>query len=145
MVWSQVNDPGVWADGVNRFILSFYVDADNYTFLRKRNLANTLEWYYRAGGVNKIRTVGGVDTLDFFHMSITVSANMDEVRAYLNGVQQGAPLNGLGVWAGLLKTDGALIGSWTPPPNVLWHGWEAHAVVFDYAMPLAGIEDLAVV
>ena len=144
-VWMRVANAGTWTDGLARRCLALIADGDNSIFLSKLTTNNTLWARYRAGGVNKYVTIAGQSFTDFRAFGITWSGPSadDEVRVYLAGVQQGLTQTGLGAWAGGLTT--AVIGANSLVPTFPHHGWEAHAVVFDYAMPPAGMLDLATI
>ena len=142
MVWARVNDATVWTNGVLGYLWRCLVNVNNSIFLCKYTTDSQLYARYRAGAVSKIFT-HNTSTLDWFCLALTASASADEARLFFNGVQSGATQNGLGVWAGVIGT--ALIGSSDPPPLRVWHGWEAHVVVFDYALPPAAVLDLAVI
>lgn len=145
IAWARVNGAGVWTDGITRWILRLYADANNRIELYRHAVNNRLTWLYVAGGVFSFRSVNGLAMLDFFHMAITWSATADEVWIYLNGIPQGPVINGLGAWVGVLDPIRTVIGAGTTVPANVWHGWEQHVPVFDYAIPPAGILDLATV
>lgn len=144
MVWPRANDVGVWTDGESRDILHFRADISNFVKIsRIGGVNNRINAAYKAAGIWSERNVDGLVTTDWVHWAITWSGPLlaNEMRLYLNGVQQGAPVVGLGAWAG--APTSALIGANTAVPSRVWHGWLAHVAVFDYAIPPADIWELA--
>ena len=130
--WCQVRAAGVWADGQNRRIFQFLADASN----------NVLDWTYIAGGVSSARTKTITPTA-WFHLALTWSKSGDQVKAYYNGIQEGATLTGLGVWAGSLAATGTTIGSSSSAGSFIWDGNLAHAAIFGSALSAAQVATLA--
>ena len=139
--WTRMFNVGVWTDGIRRFAVHLLVDGNNRVYLFKDIVNNVLEWNYTSGSVANTRQRAAVATTDWFHMGLTVSKTTNEVRAYYQGVQEGATMGGLGVWAGALIR--AIIGADIATPLRVWHGWEAHVAVWNRALPPAAMADLA--
>lgn len=134
MVWARVANSGVWTDGSVRRIINLYASALDLVEIQLPAGVNTLRFRYRAGGVAEVVSVT-TSTTDWFCGALTWSASADEVRAYLNGVQQGATQVGLGVWAGNLLNNRTNIGcNNTVGPTEVWHGYTAHGAVWDRAL-----------
>lgn len=145
MVWARVANAGVWTDAVNRRPLSLVVvNGVNDVYFQKRAGANQFLFVYTAGGVTHFLTIA-LNTILWFNAMITWSASADEVRFYLDGVQQGVTLNGLGVWAGNLAATRTIIGAQVTMPAEVFHGYLAHGAVWDRALSPAEIAQLAVV
>jgi hypothetical protein len=142
MVWPRVNSAGAWIDGATRDVLTLAADGNNYIKLRKSAVNNTAFWEYKAGGVSKSVSVI-TSILPYACWVLTWSAAGDEVRAYLNGVQQGTTQTTLGIWAGPLAPTFCTIGAASTVPAAVFHGWEAHAAVWNRALPLAEVASLA--
>lgn len=67
--------------------------------------------------------------LPWYHIGVTWSKINDRVRAYLNGIKQGADQNGLGNWLGNLTNTGSIIGAADSVPSLIWHGYLAHGFI----------------
>lgn len=145
IIWARVNDIGVWTDGIARRLFNLRVDGNNRMYVSTTVGGNALFWAYIAGGVARTVALGGLAELNWMCAGITCTASVGtgEMRAYYNGIQTGLTQVALGAWAGLLDPIRTVIGDQLVPPPVSWHGWEAHCVIFDYAVPPAGMWDLA--
>lgn len=143
--WVRVVNVGAWTDGVERRGLTVAVDGNNFVILRKSAAANRLDWYYRSGGVQNLRGRVGLTTTGWICMAMTWNKPADEVRAYYNGVQEGATMNGLGVWAGALNANLCVIGAADNTPALVWHGWKAHAALWNAVLTPAQIAELSYV
>lgn len=115
----KVNAVGVWTDGLVRYACLLWGGAANYIYIGKSNINDRLNFVYRAGGVNSAVQITTSD-VGWFHAALSVNVPDDEVRAYVNGEQQGVTQTGLGVWAGVLT--GAGVGSDNAGASC-WHGW----------------------
>jgi len=142
--WIRVHNAGVWTDSAQRLILDIRVDATNRMNLCRHPNDNALRWLYESqgGGISTTLDVSFGGVTDWICMALTISETINEMRAYGNGAQVGPMVPVLGIWTGNITS--ALIGSWVGPALV-WHGWEAHIAIFDYAIPPAGILDLATI
>jgi len=111
-----------WTDGAERVLLTFGADGNNYTALRKKAGANSMQWVYVAGGVVLELSQAGfsADTLQTFGQTHSLSA--DQFKSFVNGSQVGATQNGLGTWAGSLATNLCVIGAGTSVPVNIWNG-----------------------
>ena len=120
-------------DGQWRNLIYISVDVNNRVVLQKSNVNNLFYGVYVAGGVNLNRSFTMSDT-KWHHWAITGSKINNQVKIYLDGVQQGATLVGLGVWAGALVANGNCIGAQNTVPNQVHLGWLAHAAISDVAL-----------
>ena len=145
IIWAKVNAVGVWTDGVEHRISTFRADINNRLINGTNSLANQLRWAYRSGGVFNLRDGLGYTTVDWFMHTITWSKALDEVRAFHNGAQVGATMNGLGVWAGALANTTTVLGSASTVPANSWHGWLGPSGIWGRALPPAEVLDLYVV
>jgi len=145
MIWVKVFNVGVWTDDVNRKLFYFRVDADNQFWIYKATDDNRITWKYEAGDVQLTDNHNGLSDTGFLHYGITWSKTADEVKLYYEGSQEGVTKTGLGVWAGNLADNSAIIGAANPSPSGLWHGYLAHAAVWDTPLTPDQIADLAVV
>ena len=135
MAWIRVSAAGVWTDGNTRMVMRLRVDANNFMQIVKVVPNGTMNWQYVAGGVSKARTVATfAGRTEWIPVALTADRAADEVRAYADGIQAGATLVGLGVWAGNLDPVFTLMGASTQVPNSPWDGWLAHGIVWDRAL-----------
>ena len=144
MIWLKVNGAAVWTDGTLRRTLCLHVDANNWAIMNKDSVNNQLLFNYKSGGVSKNRT-HAITSTDWIHTAMTWSLTANELKCYVNGVQAGATINGLGAWAGPLNPVKTLIASFSFAGANPFHGWLAHGVVFGSALPQPIIADLATV
>lgn len=148
MIWARVANAGVWTDGAFRYSFNLWVDVNNHVNIQKMNVNNTIRFRYMAGGVADDVTVGGLTRTDWMVLLVSWSASAGitgEVRAYIDGIQQGITQVGLGVWAGNLGNTTTCIGAANTIPTFVWHGYLAHCAVWDRALSPAQIAGLAVV
>lgn len=143
--WCKVSAAGIWTDAAAHRVMRFAVDATNFVTIQKTSANNQLQWQYQAGGTANTRTKATTAPTDWIHVAITWSKAADEVKAYYNGVQEGATMNTLGVWVGSLAATTTCIGTSATAPAAVWSGTLAHVAV--WASPLSGaqIATLAVV
>lgn len=141
LVWAKVSGAGIWTDAVTRRMIYFVVDGNNYVLLMKHPAANTVRARYMANGVLKTNQMAGISPITWMCWVLTWSKTADTFKVYLGGVQQGATLNGLGVWAGNPVTS--LVGAGSVLPIQVWDGWLAHAALFDSVLGQPAITDLA--
>lgn len=145
---TRANGLGVWTDGAFRALVILRADANNRAYVYKSAGNNRLTWLYGAGGVNSTISDNVFASTDWMHIALAWSASTPptgEMIAYYNGAQYGLTQTGLGAWAGVLSATNTVIGATTTAPTNPWHGWLQYVAVFDYAIPPAGILDLATV
>jgi alkaline phosphatase len=133
LIWVKVANLGVWTDGTIRAALKLHVNNDNQITMYRDGNNNNFELIYEAGTVIRNLDIGGLTSVDWLVFAISWSATADEVRFFMDGVQQGAALNGLGVWAGNLNVDRTNIGCLQANTQV-WSGYEAHCILWDSAI-----------
>jgi hypothetical protein len=63
---------------------------------------------------------------------------------YLDSIQQGATLAGLGAWAGALSNTSTVIGAASTIPSELSNGFIQHAAVWDRALTPAEVLSVGV-
>ena len=143
--WVKVSAAGVWSDGTTRRSLQFQVDALNLVRFGRGTVNNQFTVAYTAAGVTKSITVTTAAPTGWVHFAITWSAAADEVKVYMNGVQQGATQTILGIWLGSLAATLTTIGANGTGGTNPWSGYVAHAAVWDSALSAAQIATLAVV
>jgi len=140
-IWGKVSGSGVWTDAAARRLIYLAVDANNRISFVKPTANNEIDWLYNAGGTSKAGGVVSFSPTAFFHLGLTWSKAADQVKFYVNGVQSGATVTGLGTFAGSLATTTTLIGAISQAPANVWSGTLAHAAV--WTTPLSAAQMLA--
>ncbi len=140
--WFKVSGAGVWTDATTRRLAYFFVDSSNRVSILRTATNNQLSAFYLAGGTNKSVNFTA-SSLDWFHVAITWSKSADQVKVYLNGIQQGATQTGLGTWAGALASSTVRFGSATG--GEFWSGFGQDGEARDYALSPGQIAELAAV
>lgn len=144
-IWCKVNAAAVWTDAA--FRKSFFVGVDvstNYVNIDKRATNNEMIFEYKAGGVLKSVSLT-ISSTAWFHLAVTWNLSGDQMIAYLNGTQTGSTQTGLGTWAGSLDALFCNIGARATTPVQVWHGWLAHAALWNTPLTPAQILSLATV
>jgi len=116
-IWFKVGALGDWSDSTAGRILTIAADANNYLRLSKSDTNNQIDFAYAgqstADSVAASVLVDGEAPVTWQHLAITVSdsANDNQLKAYLNGVQTGSTQTGIGVWSGAIDSDLCVLGS----------------------------------
>jgi hypothetical protein len=143
--WARVSAAGVWTDGTSRRVYRVATaTAGNRIELYRTVTNNQMELDYVAGNTAKGVQITMSPT-GFSHFAVTWSASGDAVKIYMNGVQQGATLTGLGVWAGTAAATQNVIGANITTPLSVWSGMIAHVAVWTTPLSAAQILSLATV
>ena len=136
--WYRVSGAGIWTDG-NAHVGCYFRDGayTNLVNWRKDIANNRLFMDYRAGGVAESATLNGRSFTTWVHMAITWDKPADAVSYYENGAWLETD-NTLGVWAGITV---AYLGA----DNLAnkWSGSLAQFALFDYAMTVGSVAELA--
>jgi hypothetical protein len=129
-IFGKVVNAAVWTNGVNGRLLNLEVNGNNrVSLLKAASPNNRLTWAYIAGGTVRSAVFDSGATTDWFNFTFTWNKfSADRVRAYFNGVQQGADVTGLGTWAGALATS--LIGAFTTTPTQVFNGWSCYPTLW---------------
>lgn len=126
--WAQVFNAGVWTDGAFRNVAEIGVNATNRIILQKSSVNNTFSWTHASTAGGALTRTAIFSGTGLFHVALTWSVIADEVRAYLNGIQQGATINGVAAFAvGGLAVTGCVLGARSTVPNNPWNGWMSNA------------------
>ena len=143
--WFQVV-AGTWTDATVRCAVHIGNDAtNNFNALVKTGTNNQVRARYVAGATTKTALFTTAAPVTWQHMAMTVSKSADEMKMYINGVQQGGTQTALGIWAGALVSTKCTLGAEQTTPSQLWLGNIAHAAVWASALSAAQIATLAVV
>ena len=141
--WCKVNSGAVWTDGSARYPFYGVVVAGASYFQINKVDPNAMRWRYQAGFVLETVTDWAVTLTSWMHVALTWDKAADEVKAYLNGTQDGVTQNGLGVWGANLLTT-TLIGATSMVPANAWHGWLGPCAIWNRALAPAEIASLYV-
>jgi hypothetical protein len=135
---------GLWTDGATDMALVMRVDANNRIEL-SNNANNTILWLYRAGGTSESISKAGLSTTSWVHIAITWDKTANAMKAYWNGIQEGATQTIAGIWAGTLDASRTVVGASSTGPTGPWDGNLAHCAVWTKALSDAQILALATV
>jgi len=122
ITFAQIAEVGTWADGQNRYIATFMVDADNQVLFRKDAANDTVSSSYNAGGVLETYVHNPITTVGLFSIGMTwdISAGADGVvKHYIDGVLLNTD-TALGTWLGDLADTATVLGAYSTEPA---HGW----------------------
>ena len=145
LIWAKVSGAGVWTDGGLRYTAQLSVDDNLHRVtLRKGTANNTLQWLYAANGTNELVADATVTLTGWFSMAITWSKSAEQMKAYLNGAQNGSTQVALGTWAGALSSSYCLVGAEGTGPTSLWSGSLAHCALWSKALTPAEISYLSI-
>lgn len=138
--WFKMGSSGAWSDGLAHYIWEIQATAQNRISALK-SATNTITLAHRGSGAPKQNTATLSDLL-WHHVATTWDTAADQVKTYLDGVQFGSTLTGIGVFAGTpnLIRIGSLGSS-----NGPWSGDLAHPAIWSVALDAAAIADLATV
>src|SRR5690606_35232816 len=119
------------------------VDTSNVLRIERATVNNRLTLTYVAGALSKNFNVNGLSSADWMHAALTWSVAADQVKAFIDGVQYGTTLTGLGTWAGSLTSTLCNLGASDTNGNGSWNGHLHHAVLYSKALTDAQIALLA--
>jgi hypothetical protein len=140
--WARVVNVGVWTDGAARFIANIAAHiTDNRVVIAKVN-PNTMRFRYTAGGTAILYDTPYAGT-GWTHYAITWSKVANAVHCYINGIDLSGALPGLGVWAGVLNATMTYVGATDSVPTNVWSGQLAHVALWNTALPVSSIMNLA--
>lgn len=137
----KMSGAGVWTDGTSRWSAVFQADANNYAGLLKHTNNDLFTSWRNSGGVFTQRQ-DAISSLEWLIYTMTVSESNDRQRLFLNGVQQGADLNGLGAWVGALTL--AVIGAVSLAPANVTDGAEQYVTLWDRELTPAEVGSIGV-
>ena len=145
LVWCKVNAAAVWTDGISRQAIFTQYNNINYLMLKKDNEDNRAELLYKADGTTKPINITSYSNAAWFVMAVTWDKGNDQEKGFIDGVQQGPTQTGLGTWNPANAIIRFLIGAYNTTPIQAWHGWLAHAALWDRVLSPAAMLDLSTV
>lgn len=144
-IWFRVPSAATWGEATIRRFLHFRADNNN-RFIIQQSSANTITAFRFGGGTNKnVAMTFASQPTTWQHLAITYSVNSNEMKVYLNGVQQGTTQTGIGTFTGNLLTTDCCIGitDTSALTNPLIDRMMGHVAIFNSALDAATIADLA--
>ena len=144
MLWAKVSGAGVWTDATLRWLFYLFVDGNNFIRIIKLTSEGDLQYAYRSGGTAQLsRTVATGSPTGWFHVAITWSRLVNEVRSYFNGSEAAAALTITADFAGSLSANNTVLGASNDTPSQEWDGGLDHAAVWDTPLTASQISNLA--
>jgi len=132
MIYAAPDDAGAWTSGAEKYIYRYRSTVNNrIDILKRANPSDTIAAQYVANGVASSVELFGLSAADFYQIVLTWNKPGDRVRGYLNGLQFGPDVTGLGVWAGALNAGLCGIGAGGATNYEVWPGRLAYAVLWD--------------
>jgi hypothetical protein len=143
-LWLRMASAGVWSDATARSAVTLRADSNNRVNIQKATGTNNMQIFYVANSVSKSASLAVGPGTGWFHMALTWSKAADQVKAYVNGVQTGTTLTGLGTWAGSLDSARVTLGAGASDVIVsVWSGNLAHVALWTTPLTAAQIANLA--
>lgn len=125
-LWCKIDED--WSVTTLRYLIRLYSSGTNQIRIYK-STSNRVILEYLAGGVSSSREITTSET-GWFHLGLTWSKSNDRVRFYLNGLQVGSDVTGLGTWSGNLGSAATDIGASSNAGSSSWIGWLNHVAVW---------------
>jgi hypothetical protein len=123
---------GAWSDGLTRYCAYIAKDTNNCINIGKSLANNSLFVNYKRAGTNHAitRNVGAIAS--FLILGMTWDTVADQLKFYINGVQDGGTLGSLGgAWSTPLASTLTLLGASAKTPAYVFLGNMAHAVLLN--------------
>jgi hypothetical protein len=128
LIWGNLNS----LDTVFRRLITIYVDSSNYVMIYKYRPAlpptPSIYYVYNAGGIQKDILMTPLIT-GWNLYGLTWSKSLNEVKAYINGLQTGTTKNALGNWSGLPGI--IIIGALNTVPANSFDGKLEHTIILN--------------
>lgn len=146
-IWAAAYDEFLGGTTAGRLI-HLAADGDNQIIINFNTTANQFVGIYKAGGTSKSVTSDLVYNVgygpQFHHFALTWSATNDEVKFFIDGVQQGSTLDSLGSWSGDMASNLMAIGSAaTDTPANVWDGFLDSCFIYGAAIDADKILELS--
>ena len=124
IIRGAIRHASTWSDGVNHNLISIYTYPFGNDATIDISAGGLLEWTMMTGGFPGIitRQISASD-LGWMTLGMTISQSASEMRAYKEGVQQGAAVGAGMDWSRPLWVNGCYIGAPT------WKGWAADCII----------------
>ena len=122
IIWCKMFNVGVWTDGNQRMAFQFRQDVNN-RLVSFKLVNNTYRLQHDGAGVGRFG-VKATTTISWFHWAVTWSIADNETLFYFDGAEFAADAAPT-VWAGAMGT------AYVSDNGFPFHGWLAHAAVFN--------------
>lgn len=147
-IWVRMDAAG-WIDGAAHgffFWAGHTANGQDQIFLEKTTANNQLLIGHKGQGTARQRAINGITTTDWFHLALTATVSGAEVRAFMNGVQQGATIANPVAWTQHLAANLTAVGAINGfGPNSPQEGHLAHCAVWDHVLTPNQVAQLAVI
>ncbi len=117
-------------DGSFRALIRLQTSSGNVIQLDENNASGEMRFIHIAGGTAKIITPTGIAASERMLFNMSWSEADDELKAYINALQVGSTVTGLGTFVTSGLTLG-LIGATTVGPQTPWKGKIDNVFIFD--------------
>jgi len=141
--WMKVANAGVWTDAADRAMVYLSEDGNNFYSINKHSANNELRWRVNCAGVFN-GPVTAQSSIAWLPVAMTWEwggVNTTMYR-YTSGAQDGAPFTVAAQYVGNLAAV-AVIGAAGIAPSGVFHGWMAHAALWDRVLSADEILGLA--
>lgn len=143
--WLKVTSASVWTDSTLRVPFEIGADANNRVFFSKTSNNNRFDLFYNAGGTSKQIANTSFSPVGWFSAAITWDKGADQMKGFINGLQVGSTLTGLGVWVGALSSSFSALANFTSAGGANAHsGYIAHAVLANEVWSAAEIASIGI-
>jgi N-acetylneuraminic acid mutarotase len=144
-VWMKAEEAALWLDGATHSLMKLRDgDANNVIEIYKTLNNNRITYSYKAGGVASVVHVATTAPLGWVPVMLTASLVSDAVCVFINGIQVGPTLTGVGTFANVIGSYETFFGAASVAGGV-WKGWLAHACVWKVALTPAEALDWATI
>ena len=141
MIWLRVTDASVWTD-VARTAVFFRADSSNYIELTLRGDGPNLMVRRVGSGTSSQIITGAQSGVGWRCLQVTISETADEMKLFINGVQEGATATGLGAWVGPPASTVSTLGARNQIGTQEWAGGLALEGVWNAALSDSKIASL---
>lgn len=126
----------------NKIIASFRVDSNNNIEIFYDASIDDFIFKYKAGGTTKqfVKDEEDIPQDTWTHLAQTWDNSSDEFKLYIDGVQSGATLTGLGSWAGDISIGHLGVGLLATPRS--WNGSIDEVRIYNRSLSATEILDL---
>lgn len=115
-------------------VVTFIRDANNKIELAQNATNDRMQAAFYIGAVYKVTTeANGQTSTDFRRLLITWDRVADEAKFFVDDVQVGSTLTGLGTWGGILSSNGYSLGGSAGTAGT-WYGHIGDAILYDRAV-----------
>lgn len=134
--WNKMS-PGVWSDGQLHILSFLYAAAGNFAQIYTTSVLNEINFYRAAGGAAR-NVTSTLDSYAWVHYAIIVSQS----GSYLRFLRNGEVLYDLYVVPSFV---GSLTKYWLGSNGGAFFtsGWQAHHALWNTALPVGTVRDLA--